>query len=192
VIKYLTVLEERPLFIKPVEQSDIDKIYLVPYVDEPKSGFEILLSSLVQPDNKPLKIDDLLFDVTLDSQRTKTIFEILKLINSEECGLQFYKEDDGLWKVMFKVGSKYEDKGEVYITKITDAEFSELNKQFLIELSESEYMIKYHQKDIANCFSVLDKSSDSNVSIKLKKNTGLIIQESCENYDVNFGFVPFH
>ena len=189
-IRYLTVLEEQPILVKPVgDESDVDKVIITTESGNP--NFEVVLSSLVEVATKPVKDDNLYFDIELSSKDTKTIFEVLKLISSEECGLYFEKEPDSdSWNVYFKVGSKYEDRGLVHLLT-TDKSPEELSDRFITKLSDTEIFIKYHHKDMIDCFSVVDKTTDGKVSMKLKTNTGLIIQETDDTYTISYGFAPY-
>jgi len=189
-IKYLMVLDGNPLLIKLLDETnDIDKIFMVGS-ESPDVSFEVVLSALSQPDVSPLKLSDFFVDVVLSSDKTKKIFEVIKLINSDECGILIRKNEEDKWDVLFKVGSKYEDKGEVIITTLDT--IPQFESKFIIRLDENNYFIKFHQQDMNSVFGVIDKTGGEIVSyFRLKANGALVVSEECDDYIIHYGFVPY-
>jgi len=183
-IKYLTSIDDELYSLIYLSDGSMDKLY-VTGVDNTDVVFEVVLSALSEPDVQPMKLEGFFVDIQLDQSKITAMFEVMKLVNSEECGIVI--TNDG--KISFKVGSQYEDKGEVFITQIN--ELPDFNSRFVTKLEDS-YFIKFHQQDVLNTLSVLEKSNQDIVTkFRLKTNGAMVITEECVDFIVHFGFVPY-
>jgi hypothetical protein len=177
--KYLTVVDE---FVLVYQKDELmEKLHIV----SSDTTFEVILSSLSEPDVSPMKLEGFFIDTTLDAGKVKLMFEVMKLINSEECGM--FIANDG--EVYFRVGGLHEDKGKVKIAEVES--LPEFNSKYVTQVTDG-YFIKFHHQDILNTLSVLDKSNqDTLTKFRLKPNGAMVITEETADYIIHFGFVPY-
>jgi len=187
-IKYLTVLGDDFFMVKK-DIQDIEKLFLVS--GDGEMTFEVILSSITQPDVSPMKLEGFFVEKELTPEQVKRIFETLRLITSDECGVEIIRDDEtGNWQVGFRVGSRLEDKGRVTIATLDEIPDMGDNR-FVIKLSDDSYFIKFHHQDIISTFGVLNKNEGASVKFQLKSSGALVISELTDNYSIHFGFVPY-
>jgi uncharacterized cupredoxin-like copper-binding protein len=181
IINYLTVLGESLLVKK--EGDAVECVHLLPTDEEKSVSFSAVLSIFAQPDVSPPKLENFLFDFDI-TEKVREIFEVVKIIKSDTCGILI--TEDG--QVSFRVGSDVEDRGSVFLGELESK--PELQGKFVKEVSNG-YFVSFRQLDIADTLSVVDKSSNNRIRMRMKKNGGFFISEEGDDLTVHYGFVPY-